>query len=89
VQGKLVIAQTVAQAFQYASSGAVDAGFCALSSTLTDAGRKGCFFIVTEAPPVVQAACVLKGKNRPDVSRFALFLVSSEAERIKKKYGYR
>ena len=89
LQGKLVIAQDIAQAFQYASSEAVDAGFCALSATLTDAGKKGCFFMVAQAPPVVQAACVLKGKNRPAVSRFALFLISSEAEVIKKKYGYR
>jgi molybdate transport system substrate-binding protein len=88
LQGKLIIAQDIAQAFQYASSEAVDAGFCALSSSLTDAGRKGCFFVVSEAPPVVQAACVLKGKNRKAVSVFAKFLVSPEAELIKKKYGY-
>jgi molybdate transport system substrate-binding protein len=89
LQGKLVIAQDIAQAFQYASSEAVDAGFCAVSSTVTDDGRKGCFFMVAQAPPVVQAACVLKGKNRPAASSFALFLISSEAELIKKKYGYR
>jgi ABC-type molybdate transport system substrate-binding protein len=45
--------------------------------------------MVAQAPPVVQAACVLKGKNRPAASSFALFLISSEAELIKKKYGYR
>lgn len=89
VQSKLVIAQTVAQAFQYASSEAVDAGFCALSSAVTDKGKKGCFFTVDQAPAVVQASCVLKGKNRPAVARFALFLISPEAEAIKKKYGYR
>jgi molybdate transport system substrate-binding protein len=89
LQDKLVIAHDIAQAFQYASSEAVDAGFCAVSSTVTDDGRKGCFFMVAQAPPVVQAACVLKGKNRPAASSFALFLISSEAELIKKKYGYR
>ena len=89
LQGKLIIAQDIAQTFQYASSEAVDAGFCALSSTVTDGGRKGCFFMVAQAPPVVQSACVLKGKNKPAASKFALFLISSEAELIKKKYGYR
>ena len=89
VQSKLVIAQTVAQAFQYASSEAVDAGFCALSSAVTDRGKTGCFFTVEQAPSVVQASCVLKGRNRPAVARFALFLISPEAEAIKKKYGYR
>lgn len=89
VQSKLVIAQTVAQAFHYAASESVDAGFCALSSTVTDRGKKGCFFTVDQAPSVVQASCVLKGRNRPAVARFALFLISQEAELIKKKYGYR
>jgi molybdate transport system substrate-binding protein len=89
VQSKLVIAQTVAQSFQYAASEAVDAGFCALSSAVTDAGKKGCFFMVPQASSVVQASCVLKGKNRPAVAQFALFLISPEAELIKTKYGYR
>lgn len=89
MQNKLVMAQNVAQAFQYAESEAVDAGFCALSSAVTETGKKGCFFMIEEAPPVVQAACILKGKNNAAVSRFAQFLVSREAERIKKRYGYR
>lgn len=89
VQVKLVTAQDIAQTFQYAATEAVDAGFCALSSAMTNEGRKGCFFPMAEAPPVVQAACVLKGKNRQAVLAFAQFLISPEAYQIKKKYGYR
>ncbi|MCX5841947.1 MAG: molybdate ABC transporter substrate-binding protein [Deltaproteobacteria bacterium] len=90
VQGKLVFAQNIAQAFQYAATGSVDAGFCALSSTLSDEGRKGCLFSVDEAPPIVQSACLLKRTTRQKAAgEFIRFLSSPEADAIKKKYGYR
>jgi len=88
LQDRLVIAQDVAQAFQYASTEAVAAGFCALSSAMTEAGRKGCFHSIAEAPPVVHAACVLKGKSLKEAEALAAFLRSPEAEKIKRKYGY-
>lgn len=90
VQGRLVFAQNIAQAFQYAATGSVDAGFCALSSSLSEEGRKGCFFSVDEAPPIVQSGCVLKRtKRQKAVGEFIGFLSSPEAGAIKKKYGYR
>jgi molybdate transport system substrate-binding protein len=89
LDGKLVFAQNVSQVFQYAHTGAVDAGFCALSSALSEFGKKGCRFTIEEAPPIQQTACILKrtGK-RADAERFAAFITSPEAETIKKKYGY-
>ncbi len=90
VQGKLVYAQNIAQAFQYAATGSVDAGFCALSATTSAEGRKGCFFSVDNAPPIVQGACLLKRTaHREAAERFAVFLASPGAVAIKKKYGYR
>ena len=90
VQGKLVYAQNIAQAFQYAATGSVDAGFCALSATLSAEGRKGCFFSIAEAPPIVQSACLLKRTAHNETSgKFAKFLTSPEAVAIKKKYGYK
>ena len=90
VQDKLVFAQNIAQAFQYAATGSVDAGFCALSATLSEAGRKGCFFFVEEAPPIVQSACLLKGSlHRKGAEEFIRFLSAPEAVAVKKKYGYR
>ena len=87
---KLVYGQSVAQAFQYAHSRAVDASFCALSFALSTQGREGCHFMVPEAPDVIQAACVLKrGKSNIAVRKFAEFLLSAEVAAIKKKYGYR
>ncbi len=89
VEPKLVFAQSVAQAFQYAHTEAADAGFCALSSACSEQGNKGCRWEVAEAPEVVQAACILKrNKEEIAVEKFAAFLASPQAGRIKKKYGY-
>jgi len=87
---KCVIAQDIAQAFQYAATGAVDGSFCALSATVTNEGAKGCFFTVAEAPEIVQTGCILKRTdNRPAAERFAVFLLSPQAEAIKSHFGYK
>ena len=90
IESKIVTAQDIAQVFQYASSEAVDAGFCAMSAALSEEGKKGCYYIVKEAPAVIQSACVLKKNKNPEASKkFAEFLVSPDALKIKKKYGYK
>lgn len=90
LQSKLVIAQTIAQSFQYASTESVDAGFCALSAASTPEGQKGCFFKIPEAPDIVQAGCVAKNaKNSKGAELLTVFLMSDHAAQIKKKYGYR
>ncbi len=90
LQNKLVVAQTIAQSFQYASTESVDAGFCALSATASPEGGKGCFYVINEAPEVIQSACILKRTtNRAAVKKFVEFLSSPAAQEIKIKYGYR
>jgi molybdate transport system substrate-binding protein len=90
LQSKLVNAQDIAQSFQYASTEAVDAGFCALSATASPQGKSGCFFNIPEAPDIVQAACVAKkAKNKKGAELFAAFLTTEQAAKIKMKYGYR
>ncbi len=87
---KRVIAQNIAQAFQYASTDAVDCAFCAFSSVVSEQGKKGCHYEIPEAPEIVQSACVLKEtKNRTAAERFAAFLISAPATAVKAKYGYR
>ena len=87
---KLVNAQDIAQSFQYASTSAVDAGFCAMSATVSAEGKKGCFFVINEAPEIIQSACILKRTtNRVAVEKFVEFLNSPAAKEIKVKYGYR
>ncbi|HVN70928.1 MAG TPA: molybdate ABC transporter substrate-binding protein [Desulfomonilia bacterium] len=89
LKDKLVFPQDVAQAFQYASTGSVDAGFCALSSALSSKGKDGCRMDIKEAPLVVQSACVLvRTTHKAAADKFAAFLDSAEAEIIKRKYGY-
>lgn len=90
LQPKLVNAQDIAQSFQYASTSAVDAGFCAMSATASDEGKKGCFYVLNEAPEIIQSACILKRTtNRAAVEKFVEFLSSTAAKEIKVKYGYR
>lgn len=90
IKAKLVNSQDIAQAFQYAATGAVGAGFCALSAAFSEEGKKGCFYTIKEAPEIVQSACVLKRtENRKIAGQFVSFLVSKEAEKIKKKFGYK
>jgi molybdate transport system substrate-binding protein len=90
IKPKLVNSQDIAQAFQYASTEAVDAGFCAFSAFYSEKGKTGCYYKIKEAPVVVQSACVLKSsKNIKSAQKFAAFLVSKEAVKIKEKYGYK
>ncbi|HTY23559.1 MAG TPA: molybdate ABC transporter substrate-binding protein [Desulfomonilaceae bacterium] len=90
VQHKLVYPENIAQAFQYASTGSVDAAFCAISAAFSEEGKKGCYFEVREARPIVQGACVLmRAKNREAAKKFVDFLESLETDSIKKKYGYK
>lgn len=90
VQHKLVYPENIAQAFQYALTESTDVSFCALSSALSEQGKKGCYFEVGEAPPIVQGACVLmRAKDREAVKKFVNFLNSPEVNSIKNKYGYK
>jgi molybdate transport system substrate-binding protein len=90
LQRKMVNAQDIAQSFQYASTSAVDAGFCAMSAAISVEGKKGCSFVISEAPEIIQSACLLKRTaSRAAVEKFAEYLSSPEAKEIKVKYGYR
>ncbi|MDD4730766.1 MAG: molybdate ABC transporter substrate-binding protein [Desulfovibrio sp.] len=90
MQSKLVFGQNIAQVFQFASTGAADAGFCAYSSVFTEQGQKGCFTEVPEAPDVIQAACILNSAPHPEAAaKFVEFLATPEVAAIKAKYGYK
>ncbi len=90
LQNRFATAQTVAQSFQYASTQAVDAGFCALSAASSEPGKKGCFYVLPEAPDIVQAGCILKRtKNAVLAELFMTYLLCDSARDIRKKHGYR
>jgi len=89
VRKKLVFAQNVVQAFQYAHTESVDVGFCALSSVYSDQGKKGCYFLIEQAPVIIQKACIIKGsEKKQSAETFAAFLCSRDAQTIKTKFGY-
>lgn len=89
-QEKRVVAHDIAQAFQYASTEAVDCAFCAFSSVVSEQGKKGCHYEIPEAPEIIQSACILmQTKDRTAAEAFAAFLISAPAAAVKAKYGYR
>jgi molybdate transport system substrate-binding protein len=89
ISGRLVTAQNVGQSFQYAVTGGTDGSFCALSAALSEPGARGCYYLIEEAPPIWQAACLLNRTTRKnDASRLLMFLDSPKASEIKKRYGY-
>jgi molybdate transport system substrate-binding protein len=60
-----------------------------MSATVSAEGKKGCFFVINEAPEIIQSACVLKRTtSRAAVEKFVKFLNSPKALEIKIKYGY-
>ena len=86
---RMVVAQNVGQSFQYAVTGGTDGSFCALSAALSEPGARGCRYLIDEAPPIRQAACLLNRTARKnDASRLLMFLNSPKASEIKKRYGY-
>ncbi|SKA84713.1 molybdate transport system substrate-binding protein [Paucidesulfovibrio gracilis DSM 16080] len=90
MQSRLVFGQNIAQVFQYASTGAADAGFCAYSSVFTEQGQKGCFVEIPQAPDVIQAACILNSAPHSEAAaKFVEFLATPEVAAIKAKYGYK
>jgi molybdate transport system substrate-binding protein len=89
VKPQLVFAQDTSQSFQYAATGGTVMSFTSLSFTLSEQGKKGCYYTIEESQPVRQAACILKkARNRDAAEAFSAFLLSPEAIEIRKKYGY-
>jgi molybdate transport system substrate-binding protein len=80
LKGKLVVAENIAQAAQYADSGNADVGFISLTSALTPRlSGSGKYVEVPQDdyPPILQGAVVLKhGSNAAEAHQFLDFLLS-------------
>jgi len=80
LKGKLVVAENIAQAAQYADSGNADVGFISLTSALTPRlSRSGKYVEVPQDdyPPILQGAVVLKhGADAAEAHQFLDFLLS-------------
>ena len=76
IRPKLVIGQSVAQAFQFIESGNAELGFIALSQLGPDAGGSRWEVPAELYPPIRQDAVIIR--NDPDAEAFAHFLKSAE-----------
>ena len=92
VAPKLVLGENVAQAAQFAQSGAADAGLIALSlalaPALTGAGRHA-EIPATSHPTLEQGGVILKHAREPEAAaRVRDFLTSPAGRAILKRYGF-
>jgi molybdate transport system substrate-binding protein len=80
LKSKLVIAENIAQAAQYADSGNADVGFISLTSALTprlSSSGKYVEIPQDDYPPILQGAIVLKhGAEAAEAHQFLDFLLS-------------
>ena len=81
LQGKLVVAENIAQTAQYADSGNAQAGLISLTSALTPRlSADGKYVVIPEDsyPPLLQGAVVIKGSPAAgEAHQFLDFLMSS------------
>jgi molybdate transport system substrate-binding protein len=88
---KLVKGDSIAQTFQFAATGNVEAGFVALAQIKGWQGESGTLWeIPTDYyDPIEQAAVLLKkGASNPAAQAFLAFLKSDPAREVIKRYGY-
>lgn len=89
---KIVFADNISQAAQFAFTGNAEIGFVALSLALApDMQGKGYYTIVDQSlyKPVEQACILIRQKAAcPEARRFMTYLLSSDTKPIWEKYGY-
>ncbi len=93
LQSKLVFAENISQASQFAESGAADVGFLSLSLVLGKEMKKnGADFIVIDSAmysPLRQKMLVLKNENEQNASLFKDFFFSEQGRNTLKNFGFK
>ena len=90
ISPKLVSAENVAQAFEFVV-GAAEAGIVALSLALAPAARgRGRYWEIPETayPKIEQGGVILARAPSGPAAQFRAFLLSAEARRILRQYGF-
>jgi molybdate transport system substrate-binding protein len=86
---KLVYGQNVAQAFQFAATGAVDASFTSLSFALSKEGRKGRYWELPATADVDQWGCIrAASQQRAAAEKFVQVLQSARVKELLNTNGY-
>jgi molybdate transport system substrate-binding protein len=92
VQSKLVFGENVAQAMQFVSSGAAEAGIVALSLAMAPGTRdKGRWFDIPAAdyPPIEQGGVILQWAADVDAARaFQAHVTSEPGQAVLKQFGF-
>lgn len=92
VAPKLVLGESVAQAAQFAATGAADAAIIAYSLVLAPGMQgQGSYLLIDERShaPLEQGYVILKhAANNPDAARFSSYLDSGAVQAIFRKYGF-
>ncbi|MBB6330911.1 molybdate transport system substrate-binding protein [Chryseobacterium sediminis] len=91
IEHKIVWAENINQAAQFAASGNADVAFVALSNVMgKEMTGKGKFYELSdnESSPIPQSGIILKGKKTTEAQFFFDFIRSEKSKRIWKKYGY-
>ena len=91
---RLIYAQSVAQAFQYVEMEGADLGFVALSYVVGGRAHSGGrYWHIPEAPPILQAMCLVERTQTPiqrkRAEAFMEFLHSRAGRAILARFGYR
>lgn len=90
VKEKIVYADNIAQAAQFAQTGNAEIGFIALALALAP-DMKGSYFVLDTKSykPVEQAMVLLKSwQANPEAAKFMKFVLSANCEPIFEKYGF-
>ncbi|WP_336703231.1 molybdate ABC transporter substrate-binding protein [Chryseobacterium indologenes] len=91
IEHKIVWAENINQAAQFAASGNADVAFVALSNVMgKEMTGKGKFYELSdnESSPIPQSGIILKEKKTTEAQLFFDFIRSEKSKRIWKKYGY-
>ncbi len=90
VKDKIVYADNIAQAAQFAQTGNAEIGFLALALAMAPE-MKGTYYILDPKSykPVEQAMVLLKSwQKNPEAAKFMKYVLSSECKPIFEKYGF-
>jgi len=89
LERKIVTGSSIAQAYQFTSTGAAQLGFVALSQVIATPGGSRWIVPARLHAPIEQQAVLLKaGAARPAARAFIRFLKSPAALAIIRRYGY-
>jgi molybdate transport system substrate-binding protein len=91
LQAKIVTGESIAQTYQFISSGNAQLGFVALSQVLKDGKIEGSSWVIPAKlyAPIRQDAVVLeKGKGKPAVEALIKYLKTDRAKAVITSFGY-